>query len=46
MGSNLGKGLLLGHGEPAPTSTPWKMDDKWSGDSFLLGSSSLANHGG
>jgi hypothetical protein len=36
----------LGHIEPAPTSAPWRMDDKWSGDSFLLDSSSLANHGG
>ncbi len=31
---------------PASTSTPWRMDGNWSGDSFLLGSSSLANHGG
>jgi hypothetical protein len=32
--------------EPAPTSTPWRMDDgKWWGNSFLLGFSSLANHG-
>jgi hypothetical protein len=29
--------------EPAPTSTPWRMNGKWSGSSFLLGSSSLAN---
>jgi hypothetical protein len=35
-----------GYSEPAPTSEPWRMDDKWSGDSFLLGSSSLANYGG
>jgi hypothetical protein len=35
-----------GHSEPAPTSAPWRMDGKWSGNSFLLGSSSLANHGG
>jgi hypothetical protein len=39
--------LLLGHSEPAPTTTaPWRMDGKWSGNNFLLGSSSLANHGG
>jgi len=25
---------------------PSRMDGKWSGNSFLLGSSSLANHGG
>jgi hypothetical protein len=36
----------LGHSEPAPTSAPSRMDDMWSGNSFLLGSSSLANHGG
>jgi hypothetical protein len=29
--------------EPAPTSALWRMDGKWSGNSFLLGSSSLAN---
>jgi hypothetical protein len=27
-------------------STPWRMNGKWSGNSFLLGSSSLANHDG
>jgi len=32
--------------EPAPTSPPWRMNSKWSGNSFLLGSSSLVNHGG
>jgi hypothetical protein len=32
--------------EAAPTSTPQRMDDKWSGNNLLLGSSSLANHGG
>jgi len=32
--------------EPAPTSAPLKMNDKWSENSFLLCSSSLANHGG
>jgi len=37
---------FLGHSEPAPTSAPSRMDDMWSGNSFLLGSSSLANHGG
>jgi hypothetical protein len=31
-----------GHGEPAPTSAPWRMNGKWSGNSFLLGFSSLA----
>jgi len=31
---------------PLPTSAPWKMNDKWSRNSFLLGFSSLANHGG
>jgi hypothetical protein len=36
----------LGHSEPAPTSAPSRMDDMWSGNSFLLGSSSLANHDG
>ncbi len=35
-----------GHSEPEPTSTPWKMDGKWSGNSFLLGPSSITNHGG
>jgi hypothetical protein len=36
-----------GHSEPAPTSAPSRMDDMRSGNSFfLLGSSSLANHGG
>jgi hypothetical protein len=35
-----------GHSEPAPTSAPWKMNGQLSGNSFLLGSSSLANHGG
>ncbi len=37
---------VWGHSEPAPTNAPWRMDDKWSGNSFLLCSSSLANHGG
>jgi len=35
-----------GHSEAAPTSALWKMNDKWSGNSFLLSSSSLANHDG
>jgi len=35
-----------GHIEPAPTSAPWKMDGKWSGNSFLLGFSSITSHGG
>jgi hypothetical protein len=34
-----------GHSQPSPTSAPRKMNDKWSGNSFLLSSSSLANHG-
>jgi hypothetical protein len=29
--------------ELTPTSAPWRMDGKWSGDRFLLGSSSLAS---
>jgi hypothetical protein len=29
-----------------PTCAPWRMNDKWTGNSFLLGFSSLANHGG
>jgi hypothetical protein len=35
-----------GHNEPAPTSAleGW-TDGKWSGNSFLLKSSSIANHG-
>jgi hypothetical protein len=32
--------------EPAPTSAPWRMNDKWPGNNFLLGSSSVPNHGG
>jgi len=28
-----------GHTEPAPTSAPWRMYGKWSGNSLLLGSS-------
>jgi hypothetical protein len=39
-------GVLVGHSEPAPTSAPSRMDDMWSGNSFLLGSCSLSNHGG
>ncbi len=38
--------LHLGHTEPAPTIAPWRMNDKWSGNSSLLGFSSLGNHGG
>jgi hypothetical protein len=37
---------LKGHSEPAPTSAPRRMNDKWSGNNFRLGSSSLTNHGG
>jgi hypothetical protein len=32
--------------EQAPTSAPSRMNGKCSGNSFLLGSSSLANHSG
>jgi hypothetical protein len=42
----LSKAMFCSHSEPVPTSAPWRMDGKWSGNSFLLGSSSLANHGG
>jgi hypothetical protein len=36
-----------GNNEPAaPTSALWWMNSKWTGNSFLLGSSSLANQGG
>jgi hypothetical protein len=35
-----------GQSEPAPTSAPCRMDGKWSGNSFLLGSSHLSNHCG
>jgi len=38
--------IKSGHSEPAPTSAPWKMNGKWSGNNFLLGSSSLANYRG
>jgi hypothetical protein len=38
--------FVRGHSEPAPTSSPSRMDDMWSGNSFLLGSSALSNHGG
>jgi hypothetical protein len=34
--------LVYGHSEPAPTSTPPRMNGKWSGNSFLLGSSCMA----
>ncbi len=43
---NPSSSLFLGHSELAPTSAPWRMNGKWWGNSFLLGSSSLANHGG
>jgi hypothetical protein len=36
--------LIYGLFEPAPTSAPFRMNDKWSGNSFLAGSSSLANN--
>jgi len=32
--------------EPTPTSVPWRMNGKWSGNGFLFRSSSLTNHGG
>jgi hypothetical protein len=39
--------FLHSFSEPAPTSAPpWRMNGKCSGNSFLLGFSSLANHGG
>jgi hypothetical protein len=41
-----GKTKEWGQNEPAPTGAPGRMDGKWSGNSFLLGASSLANHGG
>jgi hypothetical protein len=37
--------LSISHSEPAATSAPWRMNGKWSGDSFLLSSKSLANYG-
>jgi hypothetical protein len=38
---------ILGHSTPAHTSSPGRMmDGKLLGNSFLLASSSLANHGG
>jgi hypothetical protein len=47
VGSHSSSGVHAeGHNEPAPTSAPWRMDGKWWGNSFLLGSRSLANHGG
>jgi hypothetical protein len=37
---------LSGHNEPQrPSVATWRMNHKWSGNSFLLSSSSLANHG-
>jgi hypothetical protein len=32
-----------GHSEPAPTSAPWRMDNKWSKNQLCFSSS--ANHG-
>jgi hypothetical protein len=37
---------VLGDSEPAPTNALWKMNGKRSQNNFMLGSSSLANHGG
>jgi len=37
----------MGRNEPAPTGgAQWIMNDNWSRNSFVLGSTSLANHGG
>jgi hypothetical protein len=36
------KGMEVCHNEPAPTSAPWRMNDKWLGNSFLLGSGSFS----
>jgi len=38
--------MPAGNSEPAPTTASRRMDGKWSGNNFLLGSSSLANHHG
>jgi len=35
---------LLGHNVPTPISAPWRMNDKWSRNNFLLGFNSLTNH--
>jgi hypothetical protein len=44
---NLGHDFMLGgYSKPLPTSALWRMDGKWSQNNFLLGFSSLANHGG
>jgi hypothetical protein len=44
------KSWSIVHGTPCCglewTRSLWMMDSKWSGNNFLLGSSSLANHGG
>ncbi len=37
---------LPSHSELTPTSAPWKTNDKWLRNNFLLGFNSLANHGG
>jgi hypothetical protein len=34
-----------GHNEPASSRGPWRMDGKWSRNSFLLGSSYVVNPG-
>jgi hypothetical protein len=44
-------GLQQEHGktmwsELAPINAPRRMDDNWLGNSYLLGFSSLINHGG
>jgi hypothetical protein len=33
------------HSEPTLVSTPLRMNGKWLGNNFLLGSGSLTNHG-
>jgi hypothetical protein len=43
--SQLEKPIIIWQPEWAPTSSPWRMNDKWSENNFLSGSSSLANHG-
>jgi hypothetical protein len=38
--------MPAGNSESAPTTASRRMDGKWSGNNFLLGSSSLANNHG
>jgi hypothetical protein len=45
--STLQKILTCVNHHPTPRSnTPWRMDGKWWGNSFLLGSNYVANHDG